>query len=104
MTAAATRKVGTASMAAAIIVLRTSTAHACPACFAAASERVLHAYFSSIVVLSALPLLLLAIGSAWLYRAAQRGGITPATRAEDSPWLPDGGAAETRTSLPPTRR
>ena len=44
------------------------TAPACPLCFAAGGEQTLHAYYLSAAVLSLLPLVILGLFAAWLWR------------------------------------
>ncbi len=43
-------------------------APACPLCFAAGGEQTLHAYYLSAAVLSLLPLVILGVFAAWLWR------------------------------------
>jgi hypothetical protein len=49
-------------------VLSPRAASACPLCFAAGGEQTLHAYYLSAAVLSLLPLVILGVFAAWLWR------------------------------------
>jgi hypothetical protein len=60
-----------------------AAAVACPVCFSAASERVLHSYYGTAVALTLLPLLLVGAFVAWLARAT--GGRSQGERRETSP-------------------
>jgi hypothetical protein len=52
-------------------------ASACPACFGAASERVLHSYYGTALVLTLLPLVLLSGFALWVARQLRASVLVP---------------------------
>jgi hypothetical protein len=58
----------TAPLGAALAALGPAVATACPVCFGATSERVLHSYYATAAALTLLPLMLVGGFLAWLLR------------------------------------
>ena len=71
-----------ARLGAALAVAAPAVASACPVCFGAAGERVLHSYYVTAAVLTLLPLLLVCGFIAWLAR--QGYGRTTAGETNDA--------------------
>jgi hypothetical protein len=67
-----TAGVRAARLGAALAALAPTTATACPVCFGATSERVLHSYYATAAALTVLPLLLVGGFVLWLLRQGQR--------------------------------
>ena len=59
---------GQAVFMGAAVVLLPELALACPVCFSAASERVFHTYYLTAVVMTLLPVAIVALFAGWLRR------------------------------------
>ena len=53
------------------LVMSPGAGYACPVCFTAANERVLHSYYGTAVVLTLLPLLIVGGFVVWLARRSR---------------------------------
>jgi hypothetical protein len=63
-----------ASLGATLAAVGPAAATACPVCFGATSERVLHSYYATAAVLTLMPLLLMCGFIVWLVRQGHGNG------------------------------